>query len=86
MRSTRFRSATSTLAPLSCSPYSISSVVHHPLRPTRMAPCCTAAQNVRHHSGLFWDSTATRSPLRTPKRSRRAWATPLAVWTKVVKP
>ena len=54
MRSKRFWSATSTLAPESCRPYSISSVVHHPLRPTRTAPCWTVAQNVRHHSGLFW--------------------------------
>ena len=49
-----------------------------------MAPPVTVPQNVRHHSGLFWLSTATRSPWPTPAPPSAtgrcsAWATPLAV-------
>ncbi len=86
MRSNRLASATSTVAPESCSPYRISSVFHQPFRPTSTAPLATVAQNVRHHSGLFWLSTATRSPGPMPQRSARARATPLACSTKLPNP
>ena len=85
IRSKRLASATRTLAPESVRPYTISSLVHQPLRPTRTAPMSTVPQNDRHHSGLFWLSTATRSPLSTPASADRAELTELAVRTKSPK-
>ena len=86
MRSKRRRSATSTLAPESSRPYSTSSVFHQPLSPTRIAPRSTVPQKARHHSGLFADSTATRSPCTTPKRLASACDTELARRTNSGKP
>ncbi len=51
-----------------------------------MPPWETVAQNARHHSGLFWLSTATRSPGPMPNRSCSARATPLAASTNVRNP
>ena len=54
------------------SPYASSSLVHHALSGTTTAPVTMAPQKAQTHSGRLRDAMATRSPLFTPRLTRRS--------------